>query len=311
MRYALLISCCLLIATNWAHSAAEPDFEINMGDDDNDAPNLVSGDTFSIDFPDETVYAILDNVRTLQDLDVDIPPELKQIRTSVKLRNVGWRQVFEVVLEPVGYTYLEEGNGEILIMTQEAMAALPLRVYRFTLQHISPEDAIDYTGDRFDAAAGEKATFSGNELRMLIHPSKWQHLKSSLERLDQSRGLPKFPKEIYWPESLPKHFTQMLRARAKIKDTPRVTRVYLIDKVSAQQMKTKLDKIAEEHQLKMTIQVDRLSNSLLITGVPPAPNEIMPSKDGSGVMWSSNDFEALIDYLDDKRWYNPQESTDD
>ncbi len=54
-------------------------------------------DTLSVDFPDEEIRNILRNVADLFELNLVIPDTL-QGNTSIKLRDVTWRQIFEVVL---------------------------------------------------------------------------------------------------------------------------------------------------------------------------------------------------------------------
>ena len=66
-------------------------------------------DTLSVDFPDEEIRNVLRNVADLFELNLVIPEAL-QGKTSIKLRDVTWRQIFTVVLQPVGYTFVEEGN---------------------------------------------------------------------------------------------------------------------------------------------------------------------------------------------------------
>lgn len=66
-------------------------------------------DTISIDFPDEEIRTIIRNVADLYQLNVIIPDSLTG-RTSVRLRNVTWRQLFKTVLAPAGYYYQEDGN---------------------------------------------------------------------------------------------------------------------------------------------------------------------------------------------------------
>jgi type II secretory pathway component GspD/PulD (secretin) len=75
------------------------------------AVNSVSRDkdTLSVDFPDEDIKTILRNVADLFELNLVVPDTLTG-KTSIKLRDVTWRQIFQVVLGPVGYTYIEEGN---------------------------------------------------------------------------------------------------------------------------------------------------------------------------------------------------------
>ncbi len=71
--------------------------------DDIPAPMSRGRDTLSVDFPDEEVRNILRNVADLFELNLVIPDTL-QVNTSIKLRDVTWCQIFEVVLGPVGYT---------------------------------------------------------------------------------------------------------------------------------------------------------------------------------------------------------------
>ena len=66
-------------------------------------------ETISVDFPDEEVRVIISNVADLYDLNVVIPDTLVG-STTLKLRNVSWRQVFEVVLEPLGFSFVEDRN---------------------------------------------------------------------------------------------------------------------------------------------------------------------------------------------------------
>ncbi|HWA86017.1 MAG TPA: secretin and TonB N-terminal domain-containing protein, partial [Opitutus sp.] len=66
-------------------------------------------DTLSVDFPESDIRDILRNVADLFELNLVIPETL-QGKASIKLRDVTWRQIFESVLQPVGYTYVEEGN---------------------------------------------------------------------------------------------------------------------------------------------------------------------------------------------------------
>ena len=59
----------------------------------------------SVDFPDEDIRNILRNVADLFELNLIIPESL-QGKTTIKLRNVTWRQIFEKVLTPIGYGFI-------------------------------------------------------------------------------------------------------------------------------------------------------------------------------------------------------------
>ncbi|MBI5766640.1 MAG: TonB family protein [Verrucomicrobia bacterium] len=74
------------------------------------APASPPGETTrSIDFPDEPLATIIRNVAELFQLNVIIPGTLTG-RTTVRLKDVTWRQIFQIVLAPVDYTFVEEGN---------------------------------------------------------------------------------------------------------------------------------------------------------------------------------------------------------
>ena len=95
-------------------------------------------DTLSVDFPDEDIRNILRNVADLFELNIVMPDTL-QGRTSIKLRDVSWRQIFKVVLSPVGYTFIEEGNI-IKIVTNESLTQEPLSTEVFILNYARAEE---------------------------------------------------------------------------------------------------------------------------------------------------------------------------
>ncbi len=77
--------------------------------EEREAELTVGEETISVDFPDEEVRVIISNVADLYDLNVVIPDTLVG-STTLKLRNVTWRQVFEVVLDPLGFSFVEDRN---------------------------------------------------------------------------------------------------------------------------------------------------------------------------------------------------------
>jgi type IV pilus assembly protein PilQ len=92
-------------------------------------------DTLSVDFPDEDVRSILRNVADLFELNIVIPDTL-QGRTSIKLRDVTWRQIFTVTISPLGYTFVEEGNI-IKIISKGALDAEPFVTSSVILQNVA------------------------------------------------------------------------------------------------------------------------------------------------------------------------------
>ena len=86
----------------------EPVFEVPSdqvfldlpGDDATSSAVAVDAETISVDFPEEDVRTIIRSVAELYELNVVIPDSLAG-SVSIKLRDVTWQQVFNVVLEPV------------------------------------------------------------------------------------------------------------------------------------------------------------------------------------------------------------------
>ena len=95
----------------------EPTFEVPEDEVFLDLPgadmtsSAVASDaeTISVDFPEEDVRDIIRSVAELYELNVVIP-EMLAGSVSIKLRDVTWQQVFDVVLEPLNYTYIVDGN---------------------------------------------------------------------------------------------------------------------------------------------------------------------------------------------------------
>lgn len=98
-------------------------------------PSSKAKDTLSVDFPDEEIRTILRNVADLFELNLVIPDTL-QGRTSLKLREVTWRQIFQVVLAPVGYSFIEDGNI-IKIVSQDTLQAEPFITDTIVLENVS------------------------------------------------------------------------------------------------------------------------------------------------------------------------------
>ena len=66
-------------------------------------------ETFAIDYANEDVRVVVRNIADLLELNIAIPENLRG-SASVRLRNVTWPQVFEIVLTPLGFTYEIDGN---------------------------------------------------------------------------------------------------------------------------------------------------------------------------------------------------------
>jgi len=141
-------------------------------------------DTLSVDFPDEEIRNVLRNVADLFELNLVIPEAL-QGKTSIKLRDVTWRQIFQVVLQPVGYTFVEDGNI-IKVVTQESLNLEPLTTEVFILNYAKASEIKPSLDSLVDAKVGGKIVVDArsNALVVTERGSVMQKLKPIVLNLD-------------------------------------------------------------------------------------------------------------------------------
>jgi type IV pilus assembly protein PilQ len=143
-------------------------------------------DTISVDFPDEDIRTILRSVADLFELNLVVPDSL-QGKTSVKLRDVSWRQIFHVVLAPVNYTYLEEGNI-IKIVSNESLQQEPTTTEVFILNYARAADIMPTVASLVEAAAGGKIVVDArsNSLVITERPSRLNRVRPIIDSLDRA-----------------------------------------------------------------------------------------------------------------------------
>lgn len=147
---------------------------------------IKSKDTLSVDFPDEEIRTILRNVADLFELNLVIPDTL-QGRTSLKLREVTWRQIFQVILSPIGYTFVEDGNI-IKIVSQDALAQEPLTTEIFIINYAKADDIKKSIESIVDGAAGGKVIVDtrSNGLVITERSSRMGRIRPIIEKLDRA-----------------------------------------------------------------------------------------------------------------------------
>lgn len=143
-------------------------------------------DTLSVDFPDEDIKTILRNVADLFELNLVVPDTLTG-KTSIKLRDVSWRQIFQVVLSPVGYTYIEEGNI-IKIVSNESLQQEPGSTEVFILNNAKAADIKPTIDGLVDAAGGGKIVIDNRSNALVIteRPSRMGRIRTIIEQLDKA-----------------------------------------------------------------------------------------------------------------------------
>ncbi len=143
-------------------------------------------DTLSVDFPDEDIKTILRNVADLFELNLVVPDTLTG-KTSIKLRDVTWRQIFQVVLSPVGYTYIEEGNI-IKIVSNESLQQEPGSTEVFILNNAKAADIKPTIDGLIDAASGGKIVIDNRSNALVIteRPSRMGRIRTIIDQLDKA-----------------------------------------------------------------------------------------------------------------------------
>jgi type II secretory pathway component GspD/PulD (secretin) len=143
-------------------------------------------DTLSVDFPDEDIKTILRNVADLFELNLVVPDTLTG-KTSIKLRDVTWRQIFQVVLSPAGYTFVEEGNI-IKVVSNESLTAEPVSTEVFILNNAKAADIKPTVEGLVDAAAGGKILIDARSNALVIteRPSRMTRVRVIIEQLDKA-----------------------------------------------------------------------------------------------------------------------------
>ena len=150
------------------------------------APVSRDKDTLSVDFPDEDIKTILRNVADLFELNLVVPDTLTG-KTSIKLRDVTWEQIFTVVLTPVGYTYVREGNI-IKIVSNELLQQEPGSTEVFILNNAKAADIKPTIDGLVDAAGGGKIVIDARSNALVIteKPTRMKRISAVIEQLDKA-----------------------------------------------------------------------------------------------------------------------------
>ncbi len=155
-----------------------------------------ASDRLSVDFPDEDIRNILRNVADLFELNLVLPESL-QGRASIKLRDVTWRQIFQEVLNPVGYTFRERENiisvvsleqmkteqeTIIIPVTSGSLAEAKQAADSIVTQPLIGQDGKPYGGGRVLALPG------ASSLQITDTPEKIMEVQAALSVLSKANA---------------------------------------------------------------------------------------------------------------------------
>ncbi len=155
------------------------------GQDVSEAALSLEEDTITVEFPDEEVRTIISNVADLFELNVVIPDTLVG-STTLKLRNVSWQQVFDVVLEPLGFTWIRDRNI-IKIKSQEELLQEPVETRVFVINFATAGEMQASISPLVDSAAGGRIQVDSrsNSLVITERPSRFNNIQTIIDRLDR------------------------------------------------------------------------------------------------------------------------------
>lgn len=142
-------------------------------------------ETLHVDFPDEDIRNILRNVADLFELNI-IMPETLQGKTTIKLRDVTWRQIFQNVLDPVGFTYVEDGNI-IKIVSKESLNEEPVTTEVFIINYARAADILPTISSLVDTTKGKIVVDArSNSLVITERPTRISRIRPIIETLDKA-----------------------------------------------------------------------------------------------------------------------------
>jgi len=192
---ALLVAATLPMLRSQVPAPAQPETtpepapasaEVVLADEAPITLSAKSKDTLSVDFPDEEIRTILRNVADLFELNLVIPETL-QGKTSIKLRDVTWRQIVQVTLSPAGYTFIEDGNI-IKIVTTDSLNLEPVSTDVYVINYAKAEDIRKSIEPLIDTAAGGRLIVDSRSNALVIseRPTRMQRVRAIIERLDRA-----------------------------------------------------------------------------------------------------------------------------
>jgi len=145
-----------------------------------------SQETLSVDFPDEEIRVILRNIADLFELNLVIPDTL-QGRASLKLRDVTWKQIFDVILGPVGFTHVVDGNI-IQVVSIDSLQVEPPVTEIFILNYARAGEVAPTITSMIDPASGGRIQIDtrSNALVITERPSQMGKIRPVIDILDRA-----------------------------------------------------------------------------------------------------------------------------
>lgn len=161
------------------------DVYMEFGEEERPSVATREEDTISVDFPNTDVRTIIRNVADLYELNVVIPDTLVG-SVSLKLRDVTWRQVFDVVLEPMNFTWIEDRNI-IKLRSRDELLAEPVATRVFIINFAQAGELQGAIAPLVESGAGGRIQVDARSNALVIteRPSRMNDIQAIIERLDR------------------------------------------------------------------------------------------------------------------------------
>lgn len=148
----------------------------------------IQDDTFSLDFADEPIRNVIRYIADVYSLNVVIPESLSG-NVSLKLKDVNWPEVFKAVLDPAGFSYIQEGKI-IKIKSLEDVKSEPMETRIFPLKFSDANAVLGSISPLVDPALGGRilADARTNVLIITERPTRLRELELVVNRLDEAES---------------------------------------------------------------------------------------------------------------------------
>jgi type IV pilus assembly protein PilQ len=139
----------------------------------------------NIDFPNAPIRDILRTVAEMYEMNIVIP-ESVQGNASLKLRDVTWQQVFSVLLDPIGFTYVQDANI-IKIKNIKDIQNEPVSMRVFFVSYASAEDMMESIHPLVDPVVGGRVQVDKRTNAILVteRPTRIYDIETIIKQLDK------------------------------------------------------------------------------------------------------------------------------
>ena len=244
-----------------------------------------SSERLSVDFPDVEKRGLLLQIAEVAGITVTLPEELSG-RMSLKLADVTWQMLYDVILQPDGFDYYQQGDV-VTIVRREELDRLPPRRIEVELFFQTPGEMKEYLSKRFE---GKVRVDCGRHAIHVSVPVKWfDAVTREIHELDDpNRRLSGFPRLPNLPESIPEEMIAEVASRsATDRSFSLTTHVFVVRKIDAALIRPYVSRVVPTPGL---VALDPRSNAVVVTGTASQCQVA----------------QIIVSYLDDIRWYKEQ-----